>query len=80
MEYLYQNNHITHSVQNQYLPRYADQSLVFVKAFDTMVGSKLTTRNENPQWTVEKMPRARVMADMTLSSNGDVLLINSGID
>ncbi|WZZ78802.1 hypothetical protein YC2023_099374 [Brassica napus] len=43
-----------------------------------MLGSRVTTSNENPQWTVEKMPRARVMGDMTLLPNGDVLLINSG--
>ncbi|KAG2321214.1 hypothetical protein Bca52824_014427 [Brassica carinata] len=48
----------------------------FVKALDTCARIKIN--DENPQWTVEKMPRARVMGDMTLLPNGDVLLINGG--
>ncbi|ESQ34807.1 hypothetical protein EUTSA_v10007284mg [Eutrema salsugineum] len=48
----------------------------FVRALDTCARIKIN--DENPQWTVEKMPRARVMGDMTLLPNGDVLLINGG--
>ncbi|KAH0868785.1 hypothetical protein HID58_075807 [Brassica napus] len=48
----------------------------FVKALDTCARIKIN--DEDPQWTVEKMPRARVMGDMTLLPNGDVLLINGG--
>ena len=48
----------------------------FVKALDTCARIKIN--DENPQWTVEKMPRARVMGDMTLLPNGDVLIVNGG--
>uniref|UniRef100_A0A0D3D7Y6 Glyoxal oxidase N-terminal domain-containing protein n=1 Tax=Brassica oleracea var. oleracea TaxID=109376 RepID=A0A0D3D7Y6_BRAOL len=40
--------------------------------------ARIKINDEDPQWTVEKMPRARVMGDMTLLPNGDVLLINGG--
>ncbi|CAH2036771.1 unnamed protein product [Thlaspi arvense] len=49
---------------------------VFVKALDTCARIKIN--DENPRWTVERMPRPRVMGDMTLLPNGDVLLINGG--
>ncbi|CAH8391024.1 unnamed protein product [Eruca vesicaria subsp. sativa] len=48
----------------------------FVKALDTCARIKIN--DETPQWTVEKMPHARVMGDMTLLPNGEVLLINGG--
>ncbi|ESQ27574.1 hypothetical protein EUTSA_v10018361mg [Eutrema salsugineum] len=48
----------------------------FVKALDTCARIKIN--DANPQWIVEKMPRARVMGDMTLLPDGHVLLINGG--
>ncbi|CAN6893660.1 unnamed protein product, partial [Brassica oleracea var. botrytis] len=57
---------------------YGNNTVFSLKRSTRMLGSRVTTSNENPQWTVEKMPRARVMGDMTLLPNGDVLLINSG--
>ncbi|KAH0868787.1 hypothetical protein HID58_075809 [Brassica napus] len=54
----------------------ASRKRTFVKALDTCARIKIN--DENPQWMVEKMPRARVMGDMTLLPNGDVLLINGG--
>ncbi|CAA7042611.1 unnamed protein product [Microthlaspi erraticum] len=46
----------------------------YVKALDTCARIKLN--EAKPQWLVEKMPRARVMGDMTLLPDGHVLLIN----
>ncbi|CAK7346259.1 unnamed protein product [Dovyalis caffra] len=46
----------------------------FVKALDTCARIKINDRN--PQWTMETMPTARVMGDMTLLPNGNVLIIN----
>lgn len=48
----------------------------FVKALDTC--ARININDANPQWVVEKMPRARVMGDMTLLPDGHVLLINGG--
>lgn len=48
----------------------------FVKALDTCARIKIN--DANPQWTVENMPHARVMGDMILLPNGDVLIINGG--
>ncbi|XP_010459669.1 PREDICTED: aldehyde oxidase GLOX-like [Camelina sativa] len=48
----------------------------FVKALDTCARIKIN--DADPQWTVETMPHARVMGDMTLLPNGDVLIINGG--
>lgn len=47
---------------------------IFVKALDTCGRMKIT--DPNPQWTMETMPQARVMGDMTLLPNGNVLIIN----
>ncbi|KFK37635.1 hypothetical protein AALP_AA3G008700 [Arabis alpina] len=47
-----------------------------VKALDTCARIKIN--DANPQWLVEKMPRARVMGDMILLPDGHVLLINGG--
>lgn len=46
----------------------------FVKALDTCGRIKIT--DPNPQWTMERMPQARVMGDMILLPNGNVLIIN----
>ncbi|PRQ23612.1 putative galactose oxidase [Rosa chinensis] len=46
----------------------------FVEALKTCARIKIT--DPNPQWLVEDMPLARVMGDMTLLPNGDVLIIN----
>ncbi|EOA37691.1 hypothetical protein CARUB_v10012343mg [Capsella rubella] len=48
----------------------------FVKALDTCARIKIN--DADPQWTVETMPHARVMGDMTLLPNGDVLIVNGG--
>ncbi|KAK9270141.1 hypothetical protein L1049_025717 [Liquidambar formosana] len=48
----------------------------FVRALSTCGRIKIT--DPNPQWVMETMPLARVMADMTLLPNGNVLLINGG--
>ncbi|KAG7597647.1 Glyoxal oxidase N-terminal [Arabidopsis suecica] len=48
----------------------------FVKALDTCARIKIN--DAKPQWTVENMPHARVMGDMILLPNGDVLIINGG--
>lgn len=47
---------------------------IFMKALNTCARIKID--DENPRWTVEKMPRATNMGDMTLLPNRDVLLIN----
>ncbi|KAM7256407.1 hypothetical protein ACFE04_012148 [Oxalis oulophora] len=46
----------------------------FVKALDTCGRIKIT--DKNPKWVMETMPGPRVMGDMTLLPNGDVLIIN----
>ncbi|KAF3957526.1 hypothetical protein CMV_017471 [Castanea mollissima] len=46
----------------------------FVGALDTCARIKIT--DSNPQWVMETMPLARVMGDMTLLPNGNVLIIN----
>ncbi|XP_015896740.3 aldehyde oxidase GLOX1 [Ziziphus jujuba] len=46
----------------------------FIRASNTCARIKIT--DQKPQWVIETMPQARVMADMTLLPNGDVLIIN----
>ncbi|KAJ8446319.1 hypothetical protein Cgig2_005850 [Carnegiea gigantea] len=46
----------------------------FMRALDTCARIKIT--DPNPASTVETMPMARVMGDMLLLPNGDVLIIN----
>ncbi|XP_010536365.2 PREDICTED: aldehyde oxidase GLOX-like [Tarenaya hassleriana] len=46
----------------------------FVEALNTCARIKIT--DPNPQWTLETMPHARVMGDMILLPNGNVLIIN----
>lgn len=48
----------------------------FVGALNTCARIKIT--DSNPQWVMETMPQARVMGDMTLLPNGNVLIINGG--
>lgn len=48
----------------------------FVGALNTCARIKIT--DPNPQWVMETMPQARVMGDMTLLPNGNVLIINGG--
>ncbi|XP_062165324.1 aldehyde oxidase GLOX1 [Alnus glutinosa] len=48
----------------------------FVGALNTCARMKIT--DPNPQWALETMPQARVMGDMTLLPNGNVLIINGG--
>ncbi|XP_039040202.1 aldehyde oxidase GLOX1-like [Hibiscus syriacus] len=45
-----------------------------MKALDTC--ARITITDPNPQWVMETMPLARVMGDMILLPNGNVLLIN----
>ncbi|KAK3231751.1 hypothetical protein Dsin_003632 [Dipteronia sinensis] len=49
---------------------------IFVNALDTCGRIKIT--DTNPQWVMETMPQARVMGDMILLPNGNVLIINGG--
>ncbi|KAB1203726.1 hypothetical protein CJ030_MR8G011212 [Morella rubra] len=46
----------------------------FVSALNTCARIKITDRS--PQWVMETMPTPRVMGDMTLLPNGNVLIIN----
>ncbi|PON87393.1 1,4-alpha-glucan-branching enzyme [Trema orientale] len=46
----------------------------FVRALNTCARIKIT--DPKPEWVVETMPSARVMGDMILLPNGNVLLIN----
>ncbi|GAV82728.1 Glyoxal_oxid_N domain-containing protein/DUF1929 domain-containing protein [Cephalotus follicularis] len=46
----------------------------FLGALDTCGRIKIT--DPNPQWIMERMPLARVMGDMKLLPNGNVLIIN----
>ncbi|KAE8654030.1 Glyoxal oxidase-related protein [Hibiscus syriacus] len=46
----------------------------FVKALDTC--ARISINDRKPQWILETMPMARVMGDMILLPNGNVLLIN----
>ncbi|KAH6795198.1 glyoxal oxidase-related protein [Perilla frutescens var. hirtella] len=46
----------------------------FVEALDTC--GRIRTQDQNPQWVMETMPSPRVMGDMVLLPNGDVLIIN----
>ncbi|KAK7351740.1 hypothetical protein VNO77_11403 [Canavalia gladiata] len=46
----------------------------FVRALKTCARIKIT--DPNPSWEMETMPGARVMSDMVLLPNGNVLLIN----
>ncbi|PKI77407.1 hypothetical protein CRG98_002180 [Punica granatum] len=48
----------------------------FVGALNTCARIKIT--DPNPQWIVETMPQARVMSDMLLLPNGNVVIINGG--
>ncbi|XP_042486297.1 aldehyde oxidase GLOX-like [Macadamia integrifolia] len=46
----------------------------FTEALNTCARIRIT--DPNPQWTMETMPLARVMGDMTLLPNGQVLIVN----
>ncbi|KAK8623307.1 hypothetical protein V6N13_118194 [Hibiscus sabdariffa] len=46
----------------------------FVTALDTC--ARISINDPKPQWVLETMPMARVMGDMLLLPNGNVLLIN----
>ncbi|PON93845.1 1,4-alpha-glucan-branching enzyme [Trema orientale] len=46
----------------------------FIPALNTCARIKIT--DPTPNWVVETMPSARVMGDMTLLPNGNVLLVN----
>ncbi|XP_028765418.1 aldehyde oxidase GLOX1 [Neltuma alba] len=52
----------------------ANQSSNFLGALNTCARIKIT--DPNPQWVTEKMPGARVMNDMLILPNGNVLIIN----
>ncbi|KAK9054406.1 hypothetical protein SSX86_025484 [Deinandra increscens subsp. villosa] len=47
---------------------------IFEGAVDTC--GRITISDPDPQWVMETMPMARVMGDMLLLPNGDVLIIN----
>ncbi|KAH6771659.1 glyoxal oxidase-related protein [Perilla frutescens var. frutescens] len=47
---------------------------MFVEALDTC--GRIRIQDRNPQWVMETMPGPRVMGDMVLLPNGDVLIIN----
>jgi len=40
---------------------------------------RISAVNENPKWEMENMPFARVMGDMVMLPNGDVLVINGAM-
>ncbi|XP_047975573.1 aldehyde oxidase GLOX-like [Salvia hispanica] len=46
----------------------------FVTALDTC--GRIRINEQNPEWAMETMPGPRVMGDMVLLPNGDVLIIN----
>ncbi|KAK7321792.1 hypothetical protein VNO77_32736 [Canavalia gladiata] len=46
----------------------------FLGALNTCVRIKIT--DPNPKWIVETMPKARIMGDMVMLPNGNVLIIN----
>ncbi|KAB1203721.1 Galactose oxidase [Morella rubra] len=46
----------------------------FLGALNSCARIKIT--DPSPQWVMETMPRARVMGDMTLLPNGNVLIVN----
>lgn len=46
----------------------------FLGALNTCARIKIT--DPNPKWVIETMPHARVMGDMTLLPNGNVLIVN----
>ncbi|KAL1542935.1 (methyl)glyoxal oxidase [Salvia divinorum] len=46
----------------------------FVKALDTC--GRIRINDPNPQWVMETMPQGRVMGDMLLLPDGNVLIIN----
>ncbi|GAA0171276.1 hypothetical protein LIER_41119 [Lithospermum erythrorhizon] len=48
----------------------------FVGALDTC--ARIDINDPNPKWVMEVMPMARVMGDMVLLPNGNVLIINGG--
>ncbi|GAA0161476.1 hypothetical protein LIER_39235 [Lithospermum erythrorhizon] len=48
----------------------------FVGALDTC--ARININDRDPKWILEKMPLARVMGDMVLLPDGNVLLINGG--
>ncbi|KAK0575651.1 hypothetical protein LWI29_004586 [Acer saccharum] len=50
------------------------KNATFVNALDTCGRIKIT--DPNPKWVMETMPQARLMGDMTLLPNGNVLIIN----
>jgi len=52
----------------------ATRDRVFMRASCTCGRLKVT--DSNPAWQMEYMPRARVMGDMLLLPNGDVLIVN----
>ncbi|KAI5656139.1 hypothetical protein M9H77_24932 [Catharanthus roseus] len=47
---------------------------IFMRALNTC--GRIRVTDQNPQWVMETMPRARVMGDMLLLPNGQVLMIN----
>ncbi|GMI89770.1 RUBY PARTICLES IN MUCILAGE [Hibiscus trionum] len=46
----------------------------FIRALNTC--ARILITDPNPQWVMETMPLARVMGDMILLPNGDVLIVN----
>ncbi|KAE8682145.1 Glyoxal oxidase-related protein [Hibiscus syriacus] len=52
----------------------AKRKKIFIGALNTCARIKIT--DPNPRWVMETMPLARVMGDMILLPNGNVLIIN----
>ncbi|GFQ04049.1 galactose oxidase [Phtheirospermum japonicum] len=48
----------------------------FVRASSACGRLKITDHDRNPAWEMENMPMPRVMSDMVLLPNGDVIIIN----
>ncbi|KAF8703604.1 hypothetical protein HU200_032423 [Digitaria exilis] len=52
----------------------------FPPALTTCGRIKITGDDPNPSWVVEEMPSPRVMGDMVLLPNGEVLIVNGATD
>nr|CAB3485017.1 unnamed protein product [Digitaria exilis] len=52
----------------------------FPPALTTCGRIKITGDDPNPSWVVEEMPSPRVMGDMILLPNGEVLIVNGATD
>nr|XP_043639818.1 aldehyde oxidase GLOX-like [Erigeron canadensis] len=59
-------------------PRGAYSNIKHTRTFDRAVSTcgRIKVADENPNWEMENMPIERVMGDMVILPNGDVIIIN----